>query len=83
MENQRLQAVIDQLQRDKKRLEDEKKSHQEIFKTNLSRSTDKSEGNSMNRQSRYSDVIDEVRNTDDSYFIGKKKSETMNSSYFI
>jgi hypothetical protein len=77
LENQRLQAVIDQLQNDKKRMEEERRSA-DTSKTAL-RSTDKSEG-SREKQSRYSDALDEA-SQEDSYY--RKKSNSMSNSYFL
>lgn len=77
LENQRLQAVIDQLHKDKKRMEEERHSA-DTSKAAL-RSTDKSEG-SRDKHSRYSDALDEA-SQDDSYY--RKKSNSMSNSYFL
>lgn len=92
MENQRLQDIIEQLQKDKLKLEEEKKQPTMAYSSQiLSQGPTGSQANSefYNKQppSRYSDALDEVSRTNDletSYFTGKGKTgREMKNSYFM
>jgi hypothetical protein len=90
MEHKRLQQIIEQLQKDKLKLEEENKLISTSKLRDSASPTTHSEATTHFYQkdvtSRYGDVLDEVRRTnsiDSSYFTGKKKNKNdMNNSYF-
>lgn len=86
LENQRLQKVIEQLQKEKAELEEQnKKAQSESEPSTFFRSKSRSfeERPQPVTQSRYSDSIDEIRQTEEpAYFSGKKSEKKKANSYF-